>query len=128
MIVYEQVGQCSMRFNFEAHKDSSPLVKMQEDMMAQYLGQDSSMSNMGASIETQHLQAAITAKLLDDDQVQIQQSKVVSIKPATTPDERPAVELEDGTIIESSIVVGSDGEKSKTRSEYGIGASGLSYN
>ena len=37
------------------------------------------------------------------------------------------MKLEDGTIIEADLLVGSDGEKSKTREEYGIKAAGFSY-
>jgi 2-polyprenyl-6-methoxyphenol hydroxylase-like FAD-dependent oxidoreductase len=37
------------------------------------------------------------------------------------------VKLEDGTVIEADLIIGSDGEKSKTREEYGIKASGYSY-
>ncbi len=35
--------------------------------------------------------------------------------------------LEDGTVIEADVIIGSDGEKSKTREEYGIKATGYSY-
>mgnify|MGYP006112193059 FL=1 len=38
------------------------------------------------------------------------------------------MKLDDGTVIECKLLIGSDGEKSKTRSEYGIGAWGYSYN
>ena len=40
---------------------------------------------------------------------------------------RPSVKLEDGTVIEADLIIGSDGEKSKTREEYGIKSSGFSY-
>lgn len=52
----------------------------------------------------------------------------MSIEPATNPSERPLVHLEDGTIIEPTLLIGSDGEKSKTRSDYKIGSWGYSYN
>ena len=35
--------------------------------------------------------------------------------------------LEDGSIIEADLIVGSDGEKSQTREEYGIKSTGYSY-
>lgn len=38
------------------------------------------------------------------------------------------VHLEDGTEIECSLLIGSDGEKSLTRNKYGIGAAGYNYN
>ena len=38
------------------------------------------------------------------------------------------MKLDDGTVIECKLLIGSDGEKSKTRAEYGIGAWGYSYN
>jgi ubiquinone biosynthesis monooxygenase Coq6 len=43
--------------------------------------------------------------------------------------ERPSVKLEDGTVIEADLIIGSesDEEKSKTREEYGIKSSGFSY-
>lgn len=44
--------------------------------------------------------------------------KVVAIIPAKNPHEKPKVELDDGTEIECSLLVGSDGEKSKTRNDY----------
>lgn len=53
--------------------------------------------------------------------------KVVAIIPATDPSEKPRVELDDGTEIECNLLIGSDGEKSKTRNDYQIGAWGYSY-
>jgi 2-polyprenyl-6-methoxyphenol hydroxylase-like FAD-dependent oxidoreductase len=41
--------------------------------------------------------------------------------------EKPSVKLEDGSVIEADLIVGSDGENSKTRESYGIKASGYSY-
>jgi ubiquinone biosynthesis monooxygenase Coq6 len=51
----------------------------------------------------------------------------VEIKRPTNHLERPSVKLEDGTVIEADLIIGSDGEKSKTREEYGIKSSGFSY-
>ena len=51
----------------------------------------------------------------------------MEIKRPSSPSERPSVKLEDGSVIEADLIVGSDGEKSKTREEYGIKASGFSY-
>lgn len=47
--------------------------------------------------------------------------------PTFTQSERPIVVLEDGTQIKPKLLVGSDGEKSLTRSQYKIGTSGHSY-
>jgi len=48
-------------------------------------------------------------------------------RPSVTGVGRPSVKLEDGTVIEADLIIGSDGEKSKTREEYGIKSSGFSY-
>jgi 2-polyprenyl-6-methoxyphenol hydroxylase-like FAD-dependent oxidoreductase len=50
--------------------------------------------------------------------------KVKSIKPAKSSGELPQISLEDGQIIEPLLLVGSDGEKSLTRTEYSIGTWG----
>ena len=42
--------------------------------------------------------------------------------------DKPQVKLDNGKIITADLIVGSDGEKSKTREEYGIKATGYSYN
>lgn len=42
--------------------------------------------------------------------------KVVGVTPTFTTSERPTVLLEDGTKIKPKLLVGSDGEKSLTRS------------
>ena len=49
---------------------------------------------------------------------EIMQKKVLAIIPAEEPNEKPRVELEDGSEIECNLLIGSDGEKSKTRSDY----------
>ena len=36
--------------------------------------------------------------------------------------------LDDGTLIRANLLIGSDGEKSKVRDEYGVKAKGYSYN
>lgn len=51
----------------------------------------------------------------------------MEIKPALLESDRPEVKLDDGTRIKSRLIIGSDGEKSKTREEYGISAWGSSY-
>jgi 2-octaprenyl-6-methoxyphenol hydroxylase len=83
---------------------------------------------MGASIENNHLLAALIERAQQLKKCDIIQQKVVEIKPAKTLREKPFVRLENGTVIEADLIIGSDGEKSKTREEYGIRASGYSYN
>ena len=84
--------------------------------------------NMGASIENSHLLAALVERAKNLNKCDIIQQKVVEIKrPSATGVGRPSVKLEDGTVIEADLIIGSDGEKSKTREEYGIKSSGFSY-
>lgn len=52
---------------------------------------------------------------------------MVAVKRPVEASGRPRVILDDGSIIEADLIVGSDGEKSKTREEYGIQATGYSY-
>jgi 2-polyprenyl-6-methoxyphenol hydroxylase-like FAD-dependent oxidoreductase len=58
---------------------------------------------------------------------EIIQQKVVEIRRPANPWDRPQVRIEDGTVIEADVIVGSDGEKSKTREEFCIRAKGYSY-
>jgi 2-octaprenyl-6-methoxyphenol hydroxylase len=82
---------------------------------------------MGSSVENNHLLAALIEKLNVQGGCEIIQKKVVEVKRPATPSDRPSVKLEDGTVITADLIVGSDGEKSKTREEYGIKATGFSY-
>ena len=82
---------------------------------------------MGSSVENNHLLAALVERARNLDKCDIIQQKVVEIKRPTNGEERPSVKLEDGTVIQADIIIGSDGEKSKTREEFGIKASGFSY-
>jgi 2-octaprenyl-6-methoxyphenol hydroxylase len=83
--------------------------------------------SMGASVENNHLLAGLVERTRALNKCDIIQQKVVEIKRPASEWERPSVKLEDGTVIEADVIVGSDGEKSKTREEYGIKASGYSY-
>ena len=51
---------------------------------------------------------------------------MVNIKPGDLQN-RPVITLDDETEIEATLLVGSDGEKSKTRDAHGIGATGYNY-
>lgn len=83
-------------------------------------------TNMGASIENAHLQAAALAALRQTGKVDIIKQKVASVK-AGTKSARPVVTLENGDVLEPTLLVGSDGEKSLTRTEYKIDTWGHSY-
>lgn len=82
---------------------------------------------MGSSIENNHLLAALIERARNLDKCDIIQQKAVEVHRPKDGTGRPHVKLEDGSIIEADLIVGSDGEKSKTREEYGIKASGYSY-
>lgn len=86
-----------------------------------------SQHSMGASIENQHLTAGLLKRLEETGKCGVVNQKVKSVKRATSSSELPQVELEDGTVVEPQLLVGSDGEKSLTRTEYGIGTWGLKY-
>lgn len=83
--------------------------------------------SMGASVENSHLLAALVERARNLNKCDIIQKKVVEIKRPANAFERPSVRLQDGTVIEADLIVGSDGEKSKTREEYGIKSTGYSY-
>ena len=83
--------------------------------------------SMGASVENSHLLAALVERTRKLNKCDIIQQKVVEIKRPANSMEKPSVKLEDGTVIEADLIIGSDGEKSKTREEYGIKSSGFSY-
>lgn len=76
--------------------------------------------SMGSSIENNHLLAALINRAKTLDKCDIIQKKVIEVKRPTDAGGRPRVKLDDGTIIEADLIIGSDGEKSKTREEYGI--------
>jgi 2-octaprenyl-6-methoxyphenol hydroxylase len=82
---------------------------------------------MGSSVENNHLLAALIERLNVQGGCEIIQKKVVEVKRPASAADRPSVKLEDGTVITADLIVGSDGEKSKTREEYGIKATGFSY-
>lgn len=82
---------------------------------------------MGASIENLHLQAGLLASMSELNKCELIRKKVVGVTPTFTPEQRPTILLEDGTQIQPKLLVGSDGEKSLTRSEYKIGSTGHSY-
>ena len=82
---------------------------------------------MGASIENQHLQAGLLERLHQTEKCSVITRKVKSIQAAKNSGERPRVELDDGSLIEPLLLVGSDGEKSLTRTEYKIGTWGQQY-
>ncbi len=110
------------------------MVKAQEYFMKNFLFNETqkrafeeTQVNMGASIENNHLLAALTERTKLSGKCEIIQQKVLEIKRPQGPAGRPQVKIEDGTIIEADLIVGSDGEKSKTREEYGIKATGFSY-
>jgi 2-polyprenyl-6-methoxyphenol hydroxylase-like FAD-dependent oxidoreductase len=83
--------------------------------------------SMGASVENSHLLAALIERTRNLEKTDIIQQKVVEVKRPQLVGEKPYVRLEDGTKIEADLIIGSDGEKSKTREEYGIQATGFSY-
>jgi 2-polyprenyl-6-methoxyphenol hydroxylase-like FAD-dependent oxidoreductase len=77
-------------------------------------------AQMGASIENQHLLAGILNQLEEQDTTEIIKKKVTEIKPASSSAELPVVTLDDGTLIQPKLLIGSDGENSMTRQSYGI--------
>ena len=91
MLVYEQTGGSYMRFNNQIHRQDSPLVKLQELFMNQFMFdndrkevQQDYMQQMGASIENQHLLAGLLEQLNKSGKCEIVPSKVASIEQATS--------------------------------------------
>ena len=82
------------------------------------------MQQMGASIENWHLLAGMLDQLGKSDKCEIIKQKVVEITPAKSSAELPSIKLEDGTMIEPKLIVGSDGKQSMTRSSYGLDTHG----
>ena len=82
---------------------------------------------MGASVENQHLLAGLLEQTHDSGACDILKQKVVEIKPARGTGELPVVTLEDGSQIMPKLIVGSDGERSMTRQQYGIETENRSY-
>ena len=134
MLVYEEVGNGYMHFDLHEQKEKCQIVKAQEYFMNNFIFSadqkrafSETQENMGASVENSHILAALVDRAKQLQKCDIIQQKVVEIKRPSSGLERPSVKLEDGTVIEADLIVGSDGEKSKTREEYGIKASGYSY-
>ena len=109
------------------------LVRLQEGVLNTILNKEQldaleeTKSSMGASVENLHLQAGLLACMDELGKCELVKRKVVGVTPTFTQDERPTILLDDGTQIRPKLLVGSDGEKSLTRSEYKIGSSGHSY-
>jgi 2-polyprenyl-6-methoxyphenol hydroxylase-like FAD-dependent oxidoreductase len=55
---------------------------------------------LGASIENQHITAALLARLQESGKCEVIQQKVSAVKPAKNASELPLITLEDGTTIE----------------------------
>jgi hypothetical protein len=134
MLVYEEAGRGYMKFDLKAQKEKCQFVKSQEYLMNQFVFNEAqkrafkeTQESMGASVENSHLLAALVERTRNLNKCDIIQQKVVEIKRPANSTERPSVRLEDGTVIEADLIIGSDGEKSKTREEYGIKSSGFSY-
>lgn len=133
MLVYEQAGSAYMRFNSKKPSEQSMLVRLQDSLLQLALSSDKldqleeAKISMGASIENLHLQAGLLEQMRKLGKTELIQQKVVAVTPTWSESERPVVTLADGTQIKPKLLVGSDGEKSLTRSEYKIGTSGHSY-
>ncbi|CDW77713.1 ubiquinone biosynthesis monooxygenase coq6-like [Stylonychia lemnae] len=133
MLVYEEMGNAYMRFGSQNRQQSS-MIQFQEYLMKNLLFNEEqrqvfeeSQSHMGASVENNHLLAGLVERTQELNKCQILQRKVVKIEVPKSQSEKPIVELDDGTLIRAKLVIGSDGEKSKVREEFGIRASGYSY-
>ncbi|TNV79571.1 hypothetical protein FGO68_gene8160 [Halteria grandinella] len=134
MLVYEEIGHGFMRFDIDRQRSESRLIKAQEELLKRFVFDEehkrafeATQVSMGASVENNHLLAALINRAKTMDKCDIIQKKVVAVKRAVEASGRPRVILDDGSIIEADLIVGSDGEKSKTREEYGIQATGYSY-
>lgn len=104
MLVYEAAGSSYMRFNNRKHRESSPLIKLQETLMNTFAFDEHRkdvheeyQTQMGASIENQHLLAGLLAKIQQTENCEIVPQKVVKIEPAGSSGELPTVTLEDGS-------------------------------
>lgn len=127
MLVYEEIGHGFMRFDIEKQRNESKLIKTQEELLKRFVFNEehkkafeATQVSMGASIENNHLLAALINRVKTLDKCDIIQKKVVAVKRPREVSGRPRVILDDGSVIEAELIVGSDGEKSKTREEYGI--------
>jgi 2-polyprenyl-6-methoxyphenol hydroxylase-like FAD-dependent oxidoreductase len=127
MLVYEEIGHGFMRFDIDKQRSESNLIKTQEEFLKKFVFNEeqkrafeATQVSMGASIENNHLLAALINRAKTLDKCDIIQKKVTSVKRPAEASGRPRVILDDGSIIEADLIIGSDGEKSKTREEYGI--------
>ena len=123
-----------MRFNNKKHRQNSALVGLQETLLNTFAFDEHRrdvheeyQTQMGASVENQHLLAGLLAQLEKTQKCQIVKQKVVNIEAASSSSELPKVTLENGQIIEPKLLVGSDGAKSMTRNGYGIKTTDQSY-
>ena len=71
--------------------------------------------------------AGLLAQLETTGKCEIVKQKVTKIQPASSVSELPSITLEDGTVIEPKLLVGSDGGNSMTRNEYKIDTDEISY-
>ena len=100
MLVYEQAGSAYMRFNNQMQSQSY-LVQTQKYLTSILKGAaKESEQYMGASIENQHLQAALLERIRQTNKAQVISQKVKTVVPATSSAHRPQIELEDGSIIQ----------------------------
>ena len=70
---------------------------------------------MGASVENQHLQAALLQRIKELEKCELMQQRVSEISAAKSERDRPIIKLENGSEIEARLIIGSDGENSMTR-------------
>ena len=67
---------------------------------------------MGASIETNHLTAALDSRVKELGYCNIVKDTISSISPAKCSNTLPKVELSDGTVIECGLLIANDGARS----------------
>ena len=115
MFVNESVGRSYINFSHDQQADST-LVEIQKTMMEALRNDNSYRGALGASVENDHVVAALFDEVEDSGNVEVVQGKKVKkITPAGNLDNLTEVELEDGTKYQTRLVVGSDGANSFTR-------------
>ncbi|CAI2367259.1 unnamed protein product [Moneuplotes crassus] len=87
-----------------------------------YFGKNS----LGASVERNHIQSILYDMVRDDEKCEVIQQEIKTIRPGKD-ESTSTIELQDGRIIKTKLIIGNDGENSYVREAHDIESTSHPY-